>query len=279
MCGIGGSGPAEHTITNALSTRGRIAKTRNKRTEPICALTGSVPSLTWSFGPAGAEPLRHFSVAATVRPYDPWVDRNSPANREHRAVRPGYYVVGNREWRVSRETPAWLCAHHDQVRVGLPRHSEYFLRRFAKGGAKHGLAPILCTFWHKLSELSHRAGPLQPHALFRERRSLLNDVEHGEPCVVLLRQRESMGCRFFGSMAEVRGKQNILQLDFSRKLALDPRPHRQHGAVRLPENFLGYRADQHFLHFSATMRCRHHQVNLVFCNEFFDGGPNVSFFE
>ena len=34
------------------------------------------------------------------------------------------HVTGDRELSMSRQSCAWLCAHHDQVRVRLVRHGK-----------------------------------------------------------------------------------------------------------------------------------------------------------
>src|SRR5919109_4266854 len=179
--------------------------------------------LTWSSRLSWAEPLRHFSVAAIVRRTAHWADRNSSANRQHRAVRLGHRVIRNPERRMSREILHRFRAHHDQVRVRLARHGDNLFARFAKRGAEYRLAPILRALRRKLFQPMDGGLPLLPYTLLRKRGRFLNHMQHGKPRAVLLRQGESMSRCFLRSMSEVCGKQNTLQLHFACQLAFDVR--------------------------------------------------------
>src|SRR2546429_1825946 len=80
----------------------------------------------------------------------------------------------------------------------------------SKRCAEHRLAPILSALRDQTSQVFDVKLTLPPHALFRERRGFLNNMQHSEPSGVLLSQGECIGGRSLCAMAKVDRKSTRL---------------------------------------------------------------------
>src|ERR1700686_4640024 len=102
-------------------------------------------------------------------------------------------------------------------------------------------------------------------------------VQEREPGPMLLGEREGVLGFALRALAEVGGKQNVLEFHFVPRFFRRDRADRENRNLGFAENFFGARADQHFLYRASAARTNDHQIDVKRLDGLFDYGPEISF--
>lgn len=94
---------------------------------------------------------------------------------------------------------------------------------------------------------------------------------------MLLGEREGVLGFALRALAEIGGKQDVLEFYFAPRFFCRDRADGENRDLGLAENFFGVRANQHFLYCASTVGTDDHQVDIKRLDGLFDCGPEISF--